>query len=184
MATVYKLNREPSARPARPIRARAAAPARKTQHGELSAEQKAKICQIANKAAERQGVTHWRDKIEFRRRVQREQFGLTSLTAATQAQYADIKAAFESLAGDDARAYTTIRRGQDNPRRVALWNLQRACAAAKLSTAYAQSICKTQYRCTLDEANEKQLWRLVYTIKNRAKSRQRKADTQGADCPF
>lgn len=176
----YKLQRDPAAAPARKPRAQSAKPARQ---GLLSNEQKASICMLAQQAAERCGVTGWREVEAWRRDEQRKQWGLESLTAATQDQYPDIKAHFQALAGDLAGAYKTTRRGQDNPRRVARWHLNKALAAAKLSKAYAQAICKTQYRCTLDEATRDQLWRLVYTVKNRGNARKRKAAKSSGD-PF
>lgn len=177
----YKLNREPSASPARKSRARAAAPARK---GALSDKQKARICALANAAAEAQGVTGWREKIAWRREQQRTVFCLESLTAATQDQYADIKAHFEVLAGDAARAYETTRRGQENKRRVARWNLEKAIGDAGLRIAYAIAICKRQYHCGLEDATTQQLWWLVYTVRNRATAKRHKAEDAGYGNPF
>lgn len=181
----YILSREPSAAPARPVRAGAARPVRK---GPLSNEQKAKICMAANEAAAALGITGWREVNEWRLKEQQERFGLDSLTKATQAQYADIKGHFEAIAGNLAKAFKTIRRGQDNDRRVARWHLNKALATAKLSPAYAQAICKNQFHCTLDDASKKQLWNLVYTVKNRGKAKQIAAEDKStednADCPF
>lgn len=161
-----------TASPRRPLRAGAA---RRKPNGLLSNERKAKICILAQEAAEKCGVTAWREIDEWRKKEQLEKFGISSLTAATQTQYADIKAHFQALAGDLAGAYKTTRRGDDNPKRVARWHLNKALAAAKLAPVYAQAICKSQFHCTLDDASAKQLWNLVYTVKNRGNARRRKA---------
>jgi len=178
----YKLNREPSAAPARKSRARAAKAPRR--NGLLTDGQKARICITATAAAEAQGITGWREVGAWRKEQQRQHFGLESLTTATQAQYADIKSHFEALAGETGRAFNTALRGQDNDRRVARWKLNEALKAAQLSPAYAQAICKTQYHCTLDEADKDQLWRLVYTIKNRGNARKRSAAASTSGDPF
>ena len=61
------------------------------------------------------------------------------------------------------------------PRRpVARCKLDEALFEGRLSPAYAAVICRTMYRCELDEANEEQLWRLVGTIKNRVEARTKK----------
>lgn len=180
----YKLDREPSANPARKPRAHAAKAPRR---GGLTDGQKARICIVANQAAKKQGVTGWREVSAWRREQQLQHFGLKSLTAAAQDQYADIKAHFEALAGETGRAFSTALRGQDNDRRIARWHLNKALAAAKLSPAYAQAICKNQFHCTLDEASKKQLWNLVYTVKNRGKAKQIAEEDQAAfpdNCPF
>jgi len=181
MATSYKLNREPSANPARKPRARSATPARK---GALTKRQLARICALANEAAEAHGVTGWREKIAWRHEQQQERFGLASLTAATQEQYADLKGHFEALAGHVAEAYETVRRGLDNQRRVARWNLEKALKEAGLPIIYAITICKHQYRCGLEDASTKQLWQLVYTVRNRATAKRHKAEDAGHGNPF
>jgi len=171
MATVYKLHREPSAKPQRKPRARSAARERK---GALTKPQLARICIIANEAAAAHGITGWREVAAWRREQQRERFGLASLTAATQDQYADIKGHFQALAGNAAEAYETIRRGLDK-RRVARWNLDKALREANLALPYAVAICRTQYRTALEDASAKQLWALVFTIRNRAAAKRRKS---------
>ena len=173
----YKLNREPSAAPARNQRAGAA----RRSRGILSNEQKAVICILAQQAAEKCGVTGWREIDAWRKEEQRKHFGLESLTAATQAQFSEIKAHFQALAGDLAGAYKTTRRGEDNGKRQARWLLNRALARAKLGTAYAAAICKTQFRCSLADASEKQLKSLLYTVNNRANARRRKAANADVD---
>lgn len=169
MARAYKLNREPSAKPKRKPRA-----ATKQRKGLLSKLQLARICMLANEAATANGITGWREVEAWRREVQRDRFGLSSLTAATQAQYADIKAHFEALAGNVGEAYETARRGLDNLRRVARWNLNKALRESGLALPYVSAICKSQFHCSLEDASTKQLWNLVYTVRNRGAARRKK----------
>ena len=198
MAKQYKLQREPSAAPARKPRARKPARVRK---GLLDKGQLAKICILAGEAAAVHGVTGWREVDAWRKAQQLERFGLTSLTAATQDQYADLKAHFLALAGNAGEAYEAARHGLENKRRQAVWNLNKALRDTGLARAYVAAICRTQYRCPLEDASTKQLWALVYTIKARARAKHKKdttyepavgpqisseipAASQDADCPF
>lgn len=177
----YTLDRETPAAPTRNNRAGAA----RRSRGLLSNEQKATICILAQQAAEKCGVTGWREVDAWRKREQLQQFGLPTLTAATQAQFADLKAHFQALAGDLAGAYQTTRHGEANPKRQARFLLNRALARAKLGSGYAAAICKNQFHCTLDDASEKQLKCLLYTVNNRANARRRKAaGAEDDNCPF
>ena len=175
MPTLYKLQREPSAKPERKPRARAAAKERK---GALTKKQLARLCILANEAAAAHGVTDWKGQITWRREQQRERFGLASLTAATQDQYADLKAHFEALAGNAGEAFETLRKGLEHKRRVAWWNLQKAIRESGFRMAYALDICRKQYHCGLEDASTKQLWQLVFTIRNRSAA---KRSRQAAD---
>lgn len=179
----YILDRESPAAPARTSRAGAA----RHPRGVLSKKQKKAICMLAHAAAQKCGVTGWREIDEWRKREQLSKFGLKSLTEATQDQYSDIKAYFQALAGNLAGAYQTSRHGEDNPKRIARHNLNCALGRANLSPAYAQAICKQQFHCTLDEASDKQLRWLMFTINKRAAARRRKAaatDVSDDNQPF
>lgn len=93
--------------------------------------------------------------------------GIQSLREMTQAHYGRVLAHFQRLAGHEAVAQRTLVRDQDNPRRIARWKLDQALRERGLDAGYAAAICRRQYRCGLDEASERQLWRLVYTVRNR-----------------
>lgn len=99
--------------------------------------------------------------------------GIQSLCECTQAHYARVLAHFQSLAGHAASALRTIARDDDNDRRIALFKLREALSAAGLPESYAAAVCRRQYCCELAAASDKQLWRLVYTIRNRAQSKRR-----------
>lgn len=106
-----------------------------------------------------------------------------SLREATQRDYPLLRAHFlrlqaEGLAlhGQAAAAAAavesaekwTVRAATDGVRR-ARHLLRRALEEAGLREGYAAAICRTQNKCSLDEASEKQLWRLIFTVRNRRK---------------
>ena len=95
--------------------------------------------------------------------------GVQSLCACTQAHYGRLVAHFQALGGNAAAATRTLVRDADNDRRIARYKLDQALQERGLREEYAAAICRRQYRCGLDEANTKQLWRLVFTIRNRRK---------------
>jgi len=107
-----------------------------------------------------------------------------SLREATQRDYALLRAHFlrlraEGLAtqGDQARADAvehtadqwSVRAATDGTRR-ARYLLRQALRDRDLREDYAAAICRTQNKCSLDDASEKQLWRLIFTIRNRRKA--------------
>ncbi len=93
--------------------------------------------------------------------------GLQSLRACTQAHYGRLLAHFQALAGNVAGADRTRARDGDNDRRIALFKLRENLTARGLPESYAAAICRRQFRCALDEASAKQIWSLVYTVRNR-----------------
>lgn len=93
--------------------------------------------------------------------------GRQSLRECTGEEYQLLRAHFLKLAGLEASAQRAEERHVSNPRRIAAYKLRQALAAAGLPTEYAAAICRRQYRCALAEASERQLWCLVYTIRNR-----------------
>lgn len=101
--------------------------------------------------------------------------GTQSLCECTQAQYARVLAHFQRLADQESVAQHTEAKDQDNPRRIALWKLDEALRQRGLGRGYAITICRSQYRCALDQASPAKLWRLIYTIRNRHKSTARPA---------
>ena len=128
----------------------------------------------AAEAAKRKGIFGCQMVDAWRHEETHRLIGITSLTQANQTHYADLLTHFQALAGETSRAFNTAMRGSDNPRRVARWKLNEALREGELRQAYAAAICWRQYRCALAEATEAQLWRLVYTIKNRVNARKKK----------
>lgn len=89
------------------------------------------------------------------------------ISEASQRHFAALRAHFLDLAGAHAAAFETLVRDEDNPRRIALHALAKACDQRGLPLAYPAAICRRQYRCDLDHATAPQLWRLTFTIRNR-----------------
>lgn len=104
--------------------------------------------------------------------------GVQSLRAATQEDYLKIRARFLHLAGRDAEAMGDLVRDQEHGRIVAWQKLHKALAERGLAQGYAEAICRRQYKCALGEATEKQLWRLLYTVRNRRKAQRPAAGPQ------
>lgn len=133
----------------------------------LSKEQKARLSISARKAAAVQGVSlKSKDLVEWRHEVSIRACGVR-ISEATQAHWADLKAAFEDLGGQPEAAFLTQLREGDNKRRIAMWKLEKELEKKGLATGYAAAICKTQYKIPLAQASAKQLWCLFYTVKNR-----------------
>lgn len=112
--------------------------------------------------------------------------GTQSLCECTQSQYGRVLAHFQRLGGQESVAQHTEAKDQDNPRRIALWKLNQALRERDLGRGYAITICRAQYRCELDQASPGQLWRLIYTIRNRHKAtvRPAKIAAPSNDDPF
>jgi len=144
----------------------------------FSHDQKRIISQLA-----RQAYTAWPEREAFeainsemsrskcfeswRHVEQGKAVNIQSLCECTQAHYRPLKAHFEKLLGDEARASHTLAGDPGNERRIAAHKLKIELATRSLSEGYAAAICRRQYGCAIAEANTKQLWSLVFTIRNR-----------------
>lgn len=95
--------------------------------------------------------------------------GIQSLRECSQAHYGRILAHFQQLGGNVAGATRTRGRDADNDRRVARYKLDQALRERGLETGYAAVICRTKYKCALDEATAAQLWKLFYDVRSRRK---------------
>lgn len=93
--------------------------------------------------------------------------GVQSLRACTQAHYGRLLAHFQALAGHTEQADRIRARDGDNDRRIALYKLRENLRERGLAEAYAAAICRRQFRCALGEATAKQVWSLVFTVRNR-----------------
>lgn len=110
--------------------------------------------------------------------------GVQSLRECTQAHYGRIKAHFLELVGDSTGADRARGRDADNPRRIALHKLKEALAAGGLQESYAAAICRRQFRCALTEASAKQLWNLVFTVRNRSSAKAKATTAACGENPF
>lgn len=138
----------------------------------LSKEQKTRLAILARKAAavaKVEGNTKAQDA--WRQEVSIRACGLR-ISEASQCHWADLKSAFEDLAGEPVRAFQTQLREGDNKRRVALWKLTQALQAKGLEREYAGKICRMQFKCSIEDASAKQLWCLFFTVTNRRKNQE------------
>ena len=129
--------------------------------------QKARLCILARRAWERAGAPG--DPDEWRRGQQAAACGKPSLRLATQNDYLLIRARFLDLLGESGAAFEDLVRQQSEGRRLAWNKLETACKERGLALAYPDAICRKEYKRGLEDADEKQLWRLVYTVRNRRK---------------
>ena len=106
---------------------------------------------------------------DFRRRHVVTACGKQGLRCCSQDDYGAVKGHFLDLLGEHRQAFDAVLHGEGNARRVAEYKLIEAVQAAGLTLAYAAAICRSQFKCTLEEATSKQIWCLTFTIKNRGR---------------
>lgn len=99
--------------------------------------------------------------------------GKHGLRCCSQDDYKLVEAHFLDRLGAHGAAFNAQVRAATEKRRTAEAVLVRECEAGGFRLDYANAICRTQYKCTLFDATEKQLWNLVYTIRNRAAKHRR-----------
>lgn len=146
----------------------------------LSHKQKAHLCQLA-----RQAWDVWPEREAFldanpdfsataafeawRRNEQLEAAGVSSLKSATSEQhYLRIRAHWEARLGQYDRAARDLIKHADEACLVVLHKIRESCIERKLDyPGYPGAICRRQYKVALEEAGEKQLWRICFTIRNR-----------------
>lgn len=110
--------------------------------------------------------------------------GIQSLCEMTQAHYAAVLAHFIALAGDPARADRVLTRNQDNGRRIARYKLDQILRERGLPAGYAASICRSKFKCALDQASEGQIWKLFYDVRKRPVPAQMATPAADNDDPF
>lgn len=139
-------------------------------HYPLSREQKARLAILARRAWDaRRAGNPGLDADTFRREQSIKACG-KRITEAAQRDYLTLRAHFEDLCGEPDRAMRTMW-GEDNQAaKVAFRRLCIECKQRGLDLSYPGSICRRQFRCSLQDANAKQLWCLVYTVRNRRKA--------------
>ncbi len=146
----------------------------------LSKKQKAEICILARKAWDAGAGLDWKGGINegvsntalfraWRREQQQSACGMASLTTCLQdADFPRLMAHFSTLAGEHDQAGYWLERLLEDGRNRTLHILKRECSRFDLAwPGYPGSICRRQYKCGLGAASEKQLWALVYTVRNR-----------------
>lgn len=161
----------------------------------LSREQKAKVCQMAQRAWERQGRPYWADQegvpealrlskslaLEtWRQEEQDHVAGKRSLKECGQGEFCLLMAHFSQLAGEwDEAAYWGERASGDGKRR-AMWALKREAEKAEGALGnperYAAAIAEDKFGTADPERlSEKQIWTLVFDLRRAAARKGRRA---------
>jgi hypothetical protein len=88
----------------------------------------------------------------FRRREVIRATGKAGLRLCSQNDYGAVKGHFLNLLNRPAEAFQAVHRGEGNGRRVAEFKLVQACEQTGVRLDYAAAICRTQFKCTLEDA--------------------------------
>lgn len=149
----------------------------------LTNRQKADVCRMAKRAWDawdgreeycggiNAGVSHTLLFGAWRHEEQERVVGRRSLTTATQHDYAALMAHFAAMAGLELVAGRWVSRQVEDGRNRVLYILRRDTLQRGLVyPGYPEAICRKKNRCGLGAATEKQLWHLVYTVRNRRKA--------------
>lgn len=142
----------------------------------LSTKQKKYLAQLARQAFKVRG-TPGADFDAWRHDEVAKAVGKAGLRCCSQLDYKAVQAHFLDMTGRSGQAMTALVQHQSEPRRQAEAVLLRELTNAGLHLNYANSICNAQFKCTLFDATEKQIWCIVYTIRNRASRKRRNNQT-------
>lgn len=99
--------------------------------------------------------------------------GKPGLRACCNDDYSALQAHFNDLAGKTGAAFEHHVRAQNEKRRQLEHELVRIMEQGGLDAAYVDAIARAQFKCSTMDCDDKQLTRLLYTIKNRARARTR-----------
>ena len=145
--------------------------------GPLERNDKARICILAREAFDKADTD-----LDFETWRRHEQFlavtganplldrtSRLSLRDCTKRDLLKLVAHFQNLAGEPGRAVNTHLRAVVQDNALAMRKLEMECAARGIKISYPAKICAKQYKCALEEASPNQLWRLVFTVRNRRK---------------
>jgi hypothetical protein len=154
--------------------------------GPLENKDKARICikarEAFDKADTRQDFETWRRHEQFiavtGANPLLDRTSRLSLRDCTQRDVLKLVAHFEDLAGQPGRAIDAHMRDEMKDSSIAMRKLEVECAERGLDLSYPAKICQKQYKCALEDAAPNQLWRLVFTVRNRRKVRRE------MECPF
>lgn len=130
--------------------------------------QKLTLVELAAAAYARAVTYHSTDDLTEDKWRQRESIKAANvrIKEAEQQHYNDLKAHFQTLAGESGKAFDTQLREHTSPVRVARFNLDKELTKHGLAESYASYIARCKYKQTvLDKLTAKQLWSLVYDIR-------------------
>jgi hypothetical protein len=146
--------------------------------GGLSRDQKAKLSIVARKVYDKhKGLCLIDEGVSYDDWRRDECLAATGgrvggFREARQRDYRHLRGHFANLNGDGATAINDAIHGdpEEADRDQAWAILGRECRRRGHSfPEYPASICATQYRCPIAEASTKQIWSLIYTVRNRRK---------------
>jgi hypothetical protein len=102
------------------------------------------------------------------------------LSEAQQKDFSAIKSHFANIAGQSGKAFDSAMRSGTEKERIAHAVLKKDCAKAGVELSYASHICWAQFKCKLEDATAKQLWCLVFTVRNRPNAGRSKTQEMSA----
>ena len=109
------------------------------------------------------------NEVAFRHQHVAQACGKLGLRCCSQDDYGAVKGHFLNLLGEAGKAFEAIHHGEGNARRVAEFKVVQACEQSGVAVAYAARICASMFKCSLEDASADQLWKLMFTIKNRGR---------------
>lgn len=151
----------------------------------LSHKQKRILSQLSDRAFVRNAecrmqneemrIAETQARAEFRHTQVALACGKAGLRCCSQDDYKLVEAHFLNLLGETARAFDAGVRAATEPRRQAEAVLVRECERFGLRLSYAEAICRNMFKCSLADAAPPQLWKIMFTIRNRGNARARNA---------
>ena len=100
--------------------------------------------------------------------------GKAGLRCCDQNDYKLVEGHFQELLGNSGAAFNAQVRAATETRRLVEFKITAACEEFGFSVSYANKICTAQnHGRTLEQVEEKQLWNVFYTIRNRGNARKR-----------
>ncbi|MDE2101190.1 MAG: hypothetical protein KGL39_28350 [Patescibacteria group bacterium] len=143
----------------------------------LSINQKRYLSQLARRAWHKAGPEL--DGIEegaFRHQEVIKACGKIGLRCCDQNDYKLVEGHFLELLGFHGAAFNAQVRAATETRRLVAHKILDACQEFGMSVAYAEKICRAQnHGAGLDDVDEKTLWRIFYTVRNRGLARRKTA---------
>jgi hypothetical protein len=145
--------------------------------GPLERNDKARICILAREAFDKAETTQdfetWRRHEQFLAVTGAnpliDRTSRLSLRDCTQRDMLKLTAHFQNLIGEPGRAVKSLLRIATQDHELAMRKLEAECTARSIDISYPAKICAKQFKCALDDASPKQLWCLVFTVRNRRK---------------
>jgi len=149
----------------------------------FSPKQRSSLAIIAGQAYDYQcakGLLSGISADEWRREEVERLTGYAGLTQCPAQFYNKLASHFSDLAGRADAALNHLLRESTEPKRQAEAVLLRELSKAGLPLNYAESISRDKFQCAVLDCDTRQLWQLIYTVRNRSKAKRR---TLPPPCP-